>query len=223
LIFHPALLGTRWFNFAFWTLMIEFQFYLLIGLVLPLLLDRGRQMRTVGLILLMLAINLIDHTWYFAYSPYFTLGLLVFLLHHGSITRPLFAFLVLAASVICLVQGAWVPLLFAMSATAVILSRIDISSRPTDLLGAISYSLYITHVPVGYFAETAVKRITDIHQTEVGKLFLLLFYTAIALVAAWIFYRTVEKPFLTYSKRIAHKRPRSSPSAEMTTDAVHRE
>jgi peptidoglycan/LPS O-acetylase OafA/YrhL len=152
----------------------------------------------------MLAMNLIDTTWYFAYSPYFTLGLLVFLLQHGSITRPLFAFLAIAASVICLVQGALVPLLFAVAATAVILSRVDISSRPTDLLGAISYSLYITHVPVGFFAETTVKRLTDMHQTEMGKLFLLIFYTVIALVAAWVFYRTVEKPFLNYSKRIAH-------------------
>ena len=49
---HPFLLndvlGLRWVSDVFWTLAIEFQFYLLIGALFPLLANRGRWLPAVG-------------------------------------------------------------------------------------------------------------------------------------------------------------------------------
>ncbi len=46
LFFHPELFKSQWFNFPYWTLKIEFQFYLIIAMVLPFIVDPLYQWRT---------------------------------------------------------------------------------------------------------------------------------------------------------------------------------
>ena len=57
-------------------------------------------------------------------------------------------------------------------------------------------------MPVAYFAETVIKRVTDLHTTAGGKAVLFILYLTLALAVAALFRRVVEKPFLHLSKRI---------------------
>ncbi len=199
--FHPALFTTQWYNFAFWSLMIEFQFYVLIGAILPFLMDPRKGTRIMLILVAIVGAKLLDDYWLFDYAPYFVIGMLVFLLQHEVIGRVQFGFLIVLASGICIMESDQVPLLFSLITAGVILSKVEMEWKALILLGDISYSLYITHVPVAYFSESLVKRLTDIHQYTMGKVFLLFAYTAIALAAAWLFHRYIERPFQLMSKK----------------------
>ena len=207
LVFHPTLLGSEWYNFAYWTLMIEFQFYAFIALVLPLLVAPNRTARTVTIMAFSLAMSLVDTQWFFHHAPFFMMGTLVFLHQHGTIGRRVYVALLVAIIVLLSFRWNWVPILFAAVTTWLIHARLDVGTAATDLLGRISYSLYIVHVPFGYIAETGLKRLITLHELEWGRIVLVFVYTAITLLGAWVFHLVVERPFLRLSQDIGKQRP----------------
>jgi peptidoglycan/LPS O-acetylase OafA/YrhL len=71
------------------------------------------------------------------------------------------------------------------------------------LCGAISYSLYLVHVPIGGRVVNLGRRLVD---GPVQELFLSLFALAVALGFATIFYIVVEKPFVRRSRRLSASR-----------------
>ena len=118
-----------------------------------------------------------------------------------------------------LVRHPWPPVVLGAGTMALLLWRPSLGSRFTDWLSAISYSLYVMHVPVGYFSESALKRITHLHEAPWGKVALLLAYTGIALLAAHMLYQVAEKPLLARLRRIRYaSKPRAggAPRARRT-------
>lgn len=69
-------------------------------------------------------------------------------------------------------------------------------------IGVISYSIYLIHVLFG-------GRLLLLTQKFVGdellKSLLILVYLVMTIVAAWIFYKFIERPFLLFSKSISYK------------------
>lgn len=203
LTFSVELLGTGWYNFVYWSLSTEFQFYLVLALLFPLLANESPSWRVAIIMLALIAASFIPGPSFFHYAIYFVLGMLVFLWNETSTGRTMILALAVAACVTGIVQGAWLPVAVSVAAALIIASDTPFRTRATDFLGDISYSLYITHAPVAFFAETVIKRIIPMHGTGAGKALLFLLYLAIALIVAWTFHRVVEKPFLRLSKRIA--------------------
>ncbi len=201
LFFHPHVFDTKWFNFPYWTLMIEFQFYFLIGLVLPLLIDPNKIWRTVMVVSGMLLMTIVQPMGFLVYSPFFMLGVIIFLWKQELIGKKIFIALSVSALALTLMHDV-VSLGVALATTGIILWEFEFKDNFTSWLGRISYSLYIMHVPVGYFSETALKRVIDLHEYEAGRVFLLFFYTALALLASHIFYRIVELPCIQLAKRM---------------------
>ena len=89
-----------------------------------------------------------------------------------------------------------------MTTFCIILFKVNISMKTTTYLGSISYSLYIIHWPFGILIESITKRLVPIHEYEIGKISLLLFYTFSAIVFAHFFNKWVEKKFLVLSKKL---------------------
>ncbi|MDQ3100395.1 MAG: acyltransferase [Bacteroidota bacterium] len=205
IIFHPDLLATKWFNFPYWTLMIEFQFYLIIALILPIILHAERRWISITIISAVILLTLIDGKYFFHYSPFFMLGTAIFLKKNDRMGSVAFILIVVACCVLAAFHG-WIALLIAGATGSIIFFDLKFQDRFSSWLGRISYSLYIVHVPVGYFAEAAIKRVTDLHLDPMGKILLLVFYTVIALVSAHLFHNIVEKPFMDLSKRTARKK-----------------
>lgn len=200
--FSVEYLNTMWFNFVYWSLTIEFEFYLVLAALFPLIAPGSPIWRVVLVMGLLLLTCLIPGPAFFRYVEYFVLGMLVYLWRETPAQRILFILLGVGACAVGLVKGAFLPLAVSVVAALIIASGTNRSSRPTDLLGDISYSLYITHVPVAYFAESIIKRVTSLHESLPGKGLLFLVYLAIAIGVAYLFHRTVERPFLKLSKRI---------------------
>ncbi|MCB0765712.1 MAG: acyltransferase [Flavobacteriales bacterium] len=206
LTFTAEYFGTGWYNFVYWSLTTEFEYYLVLALVFPLIAVGSPNWRVALIMAGMILLTWAPGPSFFHYAVYFVLGILVFLWRETSTDHRLLLFLGLAACLAGISQGWSTPIAVSLVAALIIASGTPFRTGPTDLLGDISYSLYITHVPVAYFAETVIKRVTDLHTTAGGKAVLFILYLTLALAVAALFRRVVEKPFLHLSKRIKARR-----------------
>jgi peptidoglycan/LPS O-acetylase OafA/YrhL len=188
-----------WVNVVFWSLGIEFQYYVLIGLAFPLLVARGSGLR-YGFLGLLLALSVIvrDEALVFRYLPLFVAGILAFQSRAGLIsTRALLAGL--AAT------GIAGPIACLGIAAALLVRFVNLPASRMTGFGSISYSLYLLHVPVGGKIMNLGGRFA--HGTpELAAL--LVVAMAVSVAAAAVFYRLIELPSqrlsasLRYGKRL---------------------
>jgi len=185
----------RWVNVVFWSLGIEFQYYLLIGLAFPLLIARKRGVRFGFLGLLLAASVLIrDAALVFRYLPLFVAGILAFQSKAGLIS-PGALFAGLAATIIA---G---PIAAVGIGTALTLRFVEVPASRVTRFGLISYSLYLLHVPVGGKIMNLGGRFA--HSTPVLAA-LLATAVGASILAAAIFYRFVELPSQRISSSIRY-------------------
>src|SRR5262245_8352043 len=93
-----AFLGYPWLNPVFWTLAIEFQFYVLVAVAFPVFASRSGPVRLLGVALLSgLAFVVSQEAFVFRYGGLFALGIITFQKHAGLLS--LRVYLVLVAAV----------------------------------------------------------------------------------------------------------------------------
>jgi peptidoglycan/LPS O-acetylase OafA/YrhL len=185
----------RWVNVVFWSLGIEFQYYLLIGLAFPLLVACGSGVR-FGFLGLLLALSVLirDEALVFRYLPLFVAGILAFQSKAGLIsTRALLGGLAATA-----VAG---PIAGLGIATALMIRFVKLPASRATAFGAISYSLYLLHVPIGGRIMNLGGRFA--HGTP-ALVLLLMTAVGASILAAAIFYRLVELPSQRLSSSIQY-------------------
>lgn len=181
-----------------WTLAIEVQFYLLAGILVHLMRPERERLLAVGLIALSCSAFLItDGRWIFPYLPVFTLGWCAAWLHVSGF-RPLLPKLVLGALLVISFGRSFPSAISAVAAFLFIVLWRGPIAAPWKLLGTISYSLYLVHVPVGGRAVNLLGRFSD---SSAWTWTTLVVATAISLIAAWLFWKTVEAPILRLSRQ----------------------
>ena len=206
--FSAPFLNSSWYNPVFWSLAIEFQFYILIGLLLPLILNR----KYIIALILSIFILLIGHNrpenidwfgWFFGHASFFFLGIIIFL-KKEKILRGLPLILTTVFTIlICFYQNSTPKFIFGIITFIIILFEINISFKWSTYIGGISYSLYITHWPFGIIIESITKKIIPIDtNNELGKIILLFFYTIAAIIFAHLFNKWIEQRFLKFSKKL---------------------
>jgi peptidoglycan/LPS O-acetylase OafA/YrhL len=198
-----AFLGYKWINPVFWTLAIEFQFYLLMACVFPLVASRSNEVRLAttaclaGCAWLGTGIPSCIPHW----LPVFLIGITTFQAVAGLL--PAGCGLVLIA----LLGVGFFPLLGAGSlgvavATALVImscSRVRMPTWITPLAsaGVISYSLYLLHVPIGMRVVNASMRLSRSTLAGYGVVIVALL---LSVATAWLFWRSVEKPSAAWAK-----------------------
>ena len=198
-------IGTPWLCPVFWTLAIEVQYYLLIGLTFPLLAHPARTVRittfaTAAVLATVISPTALVSHWFFL----FLLGCSVFQYRVGIIGKT--EFLVQTA---CCSLGTHLtlglPTAAAGSATALLLAFFQ-GRTPAILssLGTISYSLYLVHVPIGSRVINLAMRFTESLTARTAILALALLAS---IAAATFLFLAVELPAQRRSARIRYRAP----------------
>jgi len=196
--------GYPWLNPVFWTLAIELQYYLLVGLLFPLIAHRAVSIRAgTFLFLAALALLVPAEQFLFHWLFLFMLGMVAFQFQAGLLARGPFL-----AGIALLGVGAWYvsDSLVALTGigTALLIALFHSAPRqPLVFLGQISYSLYLLHVPIG--GRVVNLSLRWVH-TLPGKVGVLALALAASIVAAWVLYRCVEHPAQQWASHIRFRK-----------------
>ena len=194
----------KWIIGIFWTLAIEFQFYLFIGLLFALLFESRSLLWFVGAYLLAYAAQYIPgmpSTTFFANSSLFALGGTALLWQQQRLSKLLYVgLMVLFTGLAYWQQGGYVAA--AGLATALVINLLKTDVPGLDFVGKMSYSFYLLHVLIGTTCEFVLIKIIP-PTTAANKLLITGLSVAVALAGAYLFYRFVEQPFMRLASKKA--------------------
>tara|TARA_R110002051_G_scaffold313322_3_gene389315 strand:+ start:5713 stop:6759 length:1047 start_codon:yes stop_codon:yes gene_type:complete len=201
----------NWINPVFWSLGVEFQFYLIIGLIFPLFM-RSNKYVTFSLTL----ISALFFWWvfevfikgsYLHYGgtvlrvlPMFYLGIVLFQFQEKVIDKYLYILLSILLFYLCFIEFKWSDILAVVFALVIIVTVKK--AHPVFLfLGKISFSLYLVHVPLGGFFILFIKQ----HFQDDLTRTIMTFLCVIPIIfVSYIFYVLIEEPCIKWSKKIKY-------------------
>jgi len=190
------------YNSVFWTLSVEFQFYVVIGLLYFLFESKWYRKG----FLLMFSLTSLVH-WpnayflVFHYASIFAAGISLVMLYQERIWSNL-VLPVLFLGMAALQFGPPVFILLVSASVAIL--YYDRPSRVLNFLGMISYSLYLTHGLVLIVFLGILKRWSI--RPDNRPLWWLFAEVSVAVMVACLFYVIIERPSLKLSKRLVYKK-----------------
>ena len=193
-----------WLNGILWTLAVEFQFYLALALIFPLLMRHWAWIAATGAASLVTALLPgAEQALFLKNAIYFAMGGVALLYREERIGRPAMLALVALMGIVATAQIGLLPTGFAAS-TALIIALLPLRNRLFIFLGTISYSLYLTHILIASTAEFLLLRMFN-PVTEPARLAAQFACLGAAIAGAWLFYWLVERHFVTWSQRFARQ------------------
>lgn len=208
--------GKDWLNVVYWTLSIELQWYLLLGLTFPLLANRNWLVQTAGAMLMLIGYRLVgDFHVIFHSVPIFLIGVFVFQYRTGlsSAWRMLLS---IGAMFALMRTPIGMPVAIVASTTGLLIAFATLENRWCNRLGEISYSLYLLHIPVGL---TLMPFLTRLPYSGEFLWLVDLICLAACIYASMIFYRGIEEPSQKWSSAIKMK-PVKKPVEELVVAAA---
>jgi peptidoglycan/LPS O-acetylase OafA/YrhL len=209
-----------WVNVVYWTLAIEFQWYLLIGVLFPLLASGARAARFAITVAMMLAY----YTVYwdrlvFHYLPVFLIGVFVFQYRSRIIDAREMLGLTFVMLYAMLRLSGWLVPLVAVP-TGLLIAFSSLQSRAADRVGDVSYSLYLLHLPIGVSVIGCLSHTLPYAGSYIGLLDVI--GVAASMGAAWFMYQVIEKPSQELSSSIRFERrapeARAKPAVAVAAD-----
>jgi len=191
-----------WLNVVYWTLSIELQWYLLLGLTFPLIAHRNWLVQVAGAMLMLIGYRLVPSVHIIFHSvPIFLIGVFVFQYKMGlsSVWRMLLSMVAMFA---LMKTPIGMPVSIIATTTGLLIAFATLENRWCNRLGEISYSLYLLHIPVGLTILSFLSRLP-----YSGQLLVLVDLVCLAacIYASMLFYRLVEEPSQKWSSAIKIK------------------
>ena len=205
-----AFAGYAWLNPSFWTLAIEMQYYLLMGLVFPLVVAGRRGVRLAALGA-MAASSVASVPVLFPTAPplarfipsllcLFLLGIVTFQRHVGLIRTSEFVLLLILTGLTSVATLGLAPSLAGFAAVAVLLAR-PRRSIVSGFFARTSYPLYLLHWPVAHYTLSVVGMKYLKAESDVARILVLLLTLGVCLTSAYVLYVLVERPAQQWSQR----------------------
>lgn len=197
-LFTADLVHYEWLTGIMWTLAVEFQFYIFVGLFFTFMYKSFSSFSLFALgIYASFYLIPNDYNCFFLYGSLFVMGGATSLFFEGKIIKSQYTGLLLTAAIVCYLQlGIWPAALGIL--TSLLISFASIKNCIGTFFGKISYSLYLSHILIGSTIENLIVRIIP-HQSQLQKDFCIALIFGISVLSAYIYYSTVELYFLRFS------------------------
>lgn len=198
------ILGYAWVQPIYWTLAIEMQFYIIVGLLFPFFVaSRLTPLYTITA-LLSLSLLPLPGIWIVRSLSLFVMGILTFLFLRSRLSSQMYLLTLSLAGGACGHVLGW-PAAIVGTLTSLAIAYVRIPfPRYLIALGTLSYSLYLVHLPIGTRLVHLAKRL------PMGGIPLEIVITVAALslsiVAAWAWFRWIEQPSQRWSSAVRFNR-----------------
>ena len=189
----------------FWSLALEFQYYLVIGLLFPLLISSRPLVRSATVLGCAAASFVDGRGWFIGHHfALFLAGIVLCQMKTASLHRNELVIYPIGALLACIVNLGWIG---AASAIFTCLMIAFVKGCPTILiaLGEISYSLYLIHWPVGSRVMNLGARFAH---TGLQFSVLLLLGVVFSIASALALYKWVELPAKKLAARVKYRSPK---------------
>jgi len=197
-----------WIRPAYWTLAIECQFYLLMGILFPLLFNAKVALRIIAYsFILGVSAYLILYTngifpwpYLFKFFPLLLSGTLLCMFVAEKINLIEYAIVSVINILVIYFFVGHLEIIALLFLPPMILFFHKYSTRFLNFIGDMSYSIYLMHSLTG----TAVLNyLAHIVHDPFMKIIAVLFALVFTFFCSWVFYKLVEKPSHKLSLRIA--------------------
>ncbi|MCF2444816.1 acyltransferase [Dyadobacter sp. CY345] len=193
-------MGKDWLNHVFWTLAIEFQYYLLIALIFPLVSHKKSYVWITTLILFNAASFYLNRNFVFNFSIFFTTGILLYRYFSGISGKLELTLTLITVLGFLFFRYTYEEIIVVAFTITVIL----IPLKPTlfsTFFGNISYSLYLFHTPVGARLLHITRRFSDSESLRHAMIIVAFLFSVIV---SYFLYKMIEKPFKKLSQKIKY-------------------
>ncbi len=199
----PFVKGQEWINPIYWSLAVEFQFYLFLSVALIFLKDH-LWYRRWAMYVFIFGVSFISHekALLFRWLPLFLVGILYVLKQYSIISlKEYFTISIFSLGLTYYLLG--IPNLVVAIFTLIIVHYFpSYNPKYSNWLGKISYSIYLIHLIIG---QALVNFLSHTYRLPYQKILVILLGYAVSVGAAWLLYQWVEKPSKQASKRIYYK------------------
>jgi peptidoglycan/LPS O-acetylase OafA/YrhL len=192
---------------VFWTLAIEFQFYVLIGLLFYFFANTSSIISLFTIAIILASSKFLNNGFYIShYFGMFGLGILIFRKKELEMTLLLFCISIMTLTVIIYFMNGLAEAIISISTLFFILHiELKKENKFKEILlwfGAISYSLYLTHWEIGRSLISVIRHFKFLGEFEYFRLF---FGMVGSIIFAWGFNKFIEIPSIKLSKLIKIK------------------
>ena len=214
LVFLNEFFDKPWLNSIYWTLVIEVQFYLSLGLLFPLIVSSRRINRLIAFTTLALPVLLFSSpTMMFSNAFLLLMGIATFQLFVGIIKRLEYSVLLSIFTVCCCLSLSWLAALAGV-VTVLAINLMKQGNALFDSVGKISYSLYLLHGSIGSFALYLLLEYV-VGDSQFEKAFAVLCAVGFSIAVAAVSYSLIEKPAMQYGGSLRYQ----PPADDQVTDA----
>lgn len=195
-------------NPVFWTLQIEAEYYIFIGLFFALLM-KAPALGIVVVMPLLLYLSqtfLADYIGLLKYIVYFLIGIIGYLIYIKENNKVFEYISLLALIIFSYVYGDVIGTFVSLITVSSILFYRKHVYHPLEFPGEISYSLYLIHFIIG------IKIINSLQRLVPPNNYWMLFPLAmtICIGIAWLFWKFIEKPAVKLSTKVKYGKQNST-------------
>ena len=195
----PFVEGQSWMNPIYWSLAVEFQYYLFLSVAFVALKHPhiGWRLLVYGLMFFASFITN-EKAFICRWLPLFLVGIVYVLYQYQRIKIVEYSIVSLGCLFLVQYLLGTPNMVMAVVTLMAIHYYPNFNNRWTNWVGEISYSLYLLHLLVG---QALVNYLSHSFRQPYEKVLVILLGYAVSLFAAWVLYKLVEQP----SKRAAKK------------------